>query len=205
LRVDCELSNDQSTEFPQKKCSGFLNVCFGFLFFIISAFIPLRESLFPPLYPDYNRLSGCAEIKTLIKESVFLEKEEQIIDFCESDETVLLKGYGFYPRIFDKGEGYYDRPHDLRFGIQDFSRLIFRSIGKPNTSVFIKTDREKLTFPNGALVYTLYQDMKEDGADYVLVAGDTIELIISKNILSLHTSDKAYSDESIGKKMLSIE
>ena len=93
-------------------------------------------------------------------------------------------GYGVYPRFFDKGEGYYDRSHDQRFWKQDFSRFVFRLIGKVNSSVFIKTNREDLEFSNGALVYVLSQDMNETGAAYVLVAGEEPELIISNAILN---------------------
>lgn len=92
-------------------------------------------------------------------------------------------GYGVYPRFFDEGKGKYDRPCDPKFGIQDYSRLVFRIIGKPNWSGYIETNRKDIKFSNGALVYVLAQDISNTGTECVLVSGEETELIISRTIL----------------------
>jgi len=58
-------------------------------------------------------------------------------------------------------------------------------VGQQNGKVYIKTDESDIRFENGALVYVLDQDIGEAGAEYVLVVGEEIELVISRNILIL--------------------
>jgi hypothetical protein len=48
--------------------------------------------------------------------------------------------------------------------------------------VFIRTNKDDLGFPNGALVYVLAQDMNKTGAAYVLFVEEEPELIISSTI-----------------------
>lgn len=157
---------------------------YGLLFLFIGGFIPLREALFPSMVPEYDREDVCSAIISAAESRHAPRIADDIAAYCEDESTGALMGYGVYPRFFDKGEGYYDRSHDKRFGKQEYSRLVFRLIGEVNSSVFIKTNREDWGFPNGALVYVLAQDMNKSGAAYVLVTGEDSELIISRTILN---------------------
>jgi len=159
-------------------------LAYGLLFLFIGGFIPLREALFPSLVPEYDREDVCGELISAAESSRMPQIADDIAVYCEDGKTDVLMGYGVYPRFFDEGEGYFDRPHDYFFGKQDYSHLVFRLIGKEVSSIFIKTNREDLKFPNGALVYVLAQDMNKTGAEYVLVAGEEPELIISETILN---------------------
>jgi len=144
----------------------------------------LREAIFPSFVPEYDREEICSAFITAAESSQAPRSADDVAAYCEDQRTGALMGYGVYPRFFDEGEGYYSRSHDLRFGKQDYSRLVFRLIGKVNSSVFIRTEREDLEFRNGALVYVLAQDMNETGAAYVLVVGEEPELIISNTLLN---------------------
>ena len=157
---------------------------YGMLFLFIGGFIPLREALIPSLVPEYDREDVCTAFISAAESSQTPQIADDVAVFCEDERTSALMGYGVYPRFFDEGEGYYDRPTDLRFGRQEYSRLVFRLIGEVNYSGFIKTNRKDLEFPNGALVYVLAQDMKETGVGYVLVAGKEPELIISSALIN---------------------
>jgi len=96
-------------------------------------------------------------------------------------ETKAVKGYGIYPRFFEASEGYYDRPGDSFFGEQNFSRLVFRVIGKPNLKVLIRTSDPDIYFPNGETVYVVGKN--NTPLHFVLVEGEETELIISELLL----------------------
>lgn len=157
----------------------------GLLMVFIGGFIPIREAVLPSFVPQYEREDVCSAFISAAESSQTPELADDVAKYCEDERTSALMGYGVYPRLFLAGEGYYDRPGDQRFGIQDYSRLVFRIIGKPNWSGFIETNRTDIEFPNGALVYLLAQDTSRGGAGYVLVAGEDPELIISNTILDL--------------------
>ena len=155
------------------------------LFLFIGGFIPLREAIVPSSVPEYDRKDVCSAFISAAESSQAPQIADDVAAYCEEKRTGALMGYGVYPRFFDEGEGYYGRSHDLRFGKQDYSRLVFRIIGKANSSVWIRTNRDDLEFRNGALVYVLDQDMNDNGAAYVLIMGEEPELIISNTILNL--------------------
>ncbi len=157
---------------------------YGLLLLFIGGFIPLREAIFPDLVPEYDREDVCSAFISAAESNLMPQFTDDVAAYCEDERTGALMGYGLYPRFFNEGEGYYDRPNDPYFGKQDYSRIVFRLIGKANSSVFIKTNREDLEFPSGVLVYVLAQDMNNTGAEYVLVAGEEPELIISETILN---------------------
>ena len=156
---------------------------YGLFFLLIGGFIPLRELIFPSLAPKYERRDVCEAIITAVESSQTPQLADDVADYCHDKSTRARMGYGVYPRFFDKGEGYFDRPGNYYFGIQDYPRFGFRLIGEPNSFVFIRTDKGDLKFPNGALVYLLVQDPKIEGAGYILVVGEDPELIISTLIL----------------------
>ncbi len=159
-------------------------VIYGLLLLFIGGFIPLREALIPSLVPEYDREDVCSTFISAMESSKTPQFADDVAAYCEEERTSALMGYGVYPRFFDEGEGYFNRPGNYYFGVQDYSRLGFRLIGKVNSFVFIRTDGEDLKFPNGALVYVLAQDMNKTGAEYVLVAGEEPVLIISRILLN---------------------
>jgi len=161
---------------------GYL-IC-GLLLLFIGGFIPLREVLFPSLVAEYDREDVCSAFISAMESSRTPQFTDDVAAYCEDERTSALMGYGVYPRFFDEGEGYFNRPGNYYFSVQDYPRFGFRLIGKVNSFVFIRTDGEDLKFPNGALVYVLAQDMNKTGAEYVLVAGEEPVLIISKILLN---------------------
>jgi len=192
LRVDGELFIKKSTGVVKPKSNLIRNIGLGLMFFIASAFIPLRESLPPTLYPQFTRVDACAEIEGLVAGSSYRDLTKSIAEFCAADETIVLKGFGFYPRFFDEGEGYYDRSYDHYFGKQDFSRIVFRVAGQRNGKVYIKTDESDIRFENGALVYVLGRDQPKFEAQLVIVGAEDPQFIISGSILA---GDEAFSLE----------
>jgi hypothetical protein len=157
---------------------------YGLLLLFIGGFIPLREVLFPSLVAEYDREDVCSAFISAMESSRTPQFADDVAAYCEDERTSALMGYGVYPRFFDEGEGYFNRPGNYYFSVQDYPRFGFRLIGKVNSFVFIRTDGEDLKFPNGALVYVLAQDMNKTGAEYVLVAGEEPVLIISRILLN---------------------
>ena len=63
---------------------------------------------------------------------------------CESgacEEVVVsaraAEGKLLYPRYFRRKHGFYERPDDIFYGIQDFSRLTFRILGSSLKKYYI--------------------------------------------------------------------
>jgi hypothetical protein len=183
LRVDSEMLDEKSAGVINPKSNAMWNVGLGLMFFTAGAFIPLRESLLPSSYPQFNRVDACTEIETLVAGGPYSDLTESIAEFCAADDTILLKGFGFYPRFFDEGEGYYDRSYDHYFGKQDYSRIVFRIAGQRNGKVYIKTDESDIQFENGALVYVLGRDEPKFEAQMVIVGEENPHFIISGSIL----------------------
>ena len=154
---------------------------FGFIFLFVGSFIPLREALYPDTVPDPTREEICDTVAASIQDSPYPEVAEEFRPFCLDPETRAVKGYGIYPRFFEASEGYYDRPDDIYFGEQDFNRLSFRVIGKPNLKVLIRTNEPDIYFPNGETVYVVGNNNKP--MHFVLVEGEKSELIISELLL----------------------
>jgi hypothetical protein len=159
-------------------------ISFGLLFLLIGAAIPLREYLLPSFMPEYTKYQVCQTIEKKINSSDFASFSSDFSDFCMSDRTRTLYGFGIYPRYFKSGEGFYNRSYDPWFGEQPYARLVFRIIGTENGKVYIKSDNEMPRFPNGALVYAVGIDKAKFEAQVVLVEGKQPELIISSTILS---------------------
>jgi hypothetical protein len=157
---------------------------YGLLFLIIGGFIPLREALFPSLIPEFNKADVCTEVKEFIEESYYSDLSESINEFCTEDDTIVLKGFGFYPRFFDKGEGYYDRPHDRYYGKQDYSRIVFRLVGQQNGEFYIRTTNPNVNFTNGSLVYVVSSPDSKGGAQMVIISTEDPQVIISAPILA---------------------
>jgi hypothetical protein len=153
-------------------------------FFLLCAFIPLRERLLPPTYPPYDPQAICTEIRDIVEADQTTQIPAQdVYDFCLADSTRVLKGYGFYPRFFKAYDGYYSRAYDPFFGRQDYARLVFRLVGGRNGKIYIKTDKSDMQFQDGNLVYALVYDRSKADAQLVIVAGEDPLVIFSDPIL----------------------
>ena len=151
----------------------------GLIFFSIGAYIPLRENLLPVNYPTYTRKEVCASIQSALLGSQWNDRTEEIYDFCMREDVRAFKGIGVYPRYYEPGSGYYDRIEDPYFGIQEYGRLVFRTIGDPNSKVYIKSLDEKIRFPNGSVVYVIGENQSKFSARVVLIDGEQPEVIVA--------------------------
>ena len=157
---------------------------YGCLFIFIGAAIPLREKFLPALTPEFSKTEACRTIDTQILQSENKKLADGFFEYCVSDKTQVLFGYGIYPRFFEAGEGFYDRISDPWFGKQPYPRLVFRLIGTRNGKIYIQSNNKTPNFPNGALVYAVGSTDPKLGARVVFVNGAQTELIISSGILS---------------------
>jgi len=157
---------------------------FGMLFLFTGAIIPLREALIPPIVPEYTQDEVCEKIRTAVLGTEWSPSAEEIYNFCMQDDTRALTGFGFYPRFFKAGEGYYDRTYDPYFGNQDYARLTFRLIGTTNAGGYIKTNDPQIRFPNGSRVWIAGKAARKFEIQAVLVEGDQPELILSSSLIN---------------------
>lgn len=166
-----------SAEPPQPKNTFVHNLIAGAAFFILCAFIPLREGLLPPTYPAYDPQAICAEIRDIVAADQTGISPQDVYDFCQADATRVFKGYGFYPRFFKAYDGYYSRAYDPFFGRQNYARLVFRLVGGRNGKIYIKTTQPDIRFRDGELVYALvFQRPKADAQ--LLIIGEQDPLVI---------------------------
>jgi len=154
---------------------------FGLIFIMIGAVIPLRENFLPKLIPAFSKEAICQKIEQSFEESDHSNQTESFLKFCNSVQSRAYYGIGIYPRYFLAGEGYYERKNDPWFGNQDYSRLVFRVIGKNNKKVFIKTNIKDIEFENGASVYVV-DGNDSKGSMVVLIDSENPQLIISSDI-----------------------
>ncbi len=175
---------DYPTQHPPTPIRWSAYLIYGVLFISVGAAIPLREKLLPPLTPEYSKSEVCQRIKTQLETTEYVPLSEGFSEFCMSDDTRALYGFGIYPRYFKSGEGFYDRSYDPWFGKQPFARLVFRLIGIRNGKIYIKSENEVPRFPNGAIVYAVGVDKNKFEAQVVFVDGQKPEILISSDIIS---------------------
>ena len=127
------------------------NLTFILLFLFLGSIIPLRE-LFPVNYRTREKSEICENIEELISNDKNRTLKEKAIIFCQDESSVAVEGNVIYPRFFHKGWGFYDRPSDIFYAKQDFSRLVFRVLSKNIRSMYIPIDELKKDefLPNGA-------------------------------------------------------
>ena len=99
-------------------------------------------------------------------------------------DILAYEGTGVYPRFFKAESGFYNRLHDPFFGVQDYGRLVFRTVGEPNSKVYIRTDDENIRFPDGTPVYVVGPQNTKFEARIVLIMGDEPQLIVSSGDFS---------------------
>lgn len=157
---------------------------YGLLFFLAGAAVGIRASLIPADYPKYTREEVCAAIQTALAGSEWEEQSAELNEFCLREDTLAFEGIGVYPRFFKEGTGFYKRTYDPFFGIQDYSRLVFRTVGEPNGKVYIKTDIEDIHFRNGTPVYVVGVKKVKFEARVILIEGKKPQLIVSSGDFS---------------------
>ena len=175
---------DEHNGSEKKKTYGWMNVLLIFGFFLAGGFIPLRESLLPKQVPEVTRAEICGHIDQVVEKGIYSNYRQSISEFCSSAKTKAIAGYAFYPRFFYTGEGYYTRPQDTRYGIQDYSRMVFRVIGQQSALVHIKTDRKDVPIQNKAIVYVLQRGEFREGAQLVVIINEEPSIVISSSILA---------------------
>ena len=159
-------------------------VTLGLVFFLSGAFINLRETFIPDDYPDYTREEVCAAIQSALPDSPWEDQSAELIDYCLREDILAYEGMGVYPRFFKAESGFYNRSYDPYFGIQDYGRLVFRTVGEPNSKVYIRTDDENIRFPDGTPVYVVGPQDTRFEARIVLIEGDEPQLIVSSGDFS---------------------
>jgi hypothetical protein len=157
---------------------------FGLVFFLSGAFINLREAFLPADYPDYTREEVCSAIQSALTGSPWEDQSAELVEYCRRDDILAYEGTGVYPRFFKAESGFYNRLNDPFFGVQDYGRLVFRTVGEPNSKVYIKMDDETIRFPDGTPVYVVGPQNTKFEARMVLIMSDEPQLIVSSTDFS---------------------
>ncbi len=146
-----EVEDISKAEKPSVDFSFQKNLAYILLFLLIGSIIPLRE-LFPVNYQTREKSEICENIDELISNDKYKTIEESAIIFCIDDSSIAIEGNIIHPRFFHRGRGFYDRPGDIFFGKQDFSRLVFRVLNEGTRKMYIPVDNIKNNefLPNGA-------------------------------------------------------
>ena len=156
----------------------------GLVFFFAGAFINLRETLLPADYPTYTREEVCSAIQSALVGSQWEDQTDELVAYCQNEDILAYEGMGVYPRYFKADTGFYKRTYDPYFGIQDYGRLVFRTVGDPNSKVYIKTDDPDIRFKDGTSVYVVGPQKNRFEARIVLIEGDQPQLIVSSGDFS---------------------
>ncbi len=154
---------------------------YGLVFFLVGAAVAIRAELLPADYPQATREQVCSAIQDALVASPWEEQSAELNEFCLREDVLAYTGMGVYPRYFKAGTGFYKRNYDPYFGIQDYGRLVFRTVGDPNGKVYIKTDDEDIHFPDGAPVYVVGVDQLKFEARVILIASEKPQIIVSSD------------------------
>ncbi len=157
---------------------------YGLLFFLAGASVGIRADLIPADYPAYTRAEVCSAIQTALVGSEWEDQSAELNEFCLREDVRAYEGIGVYPRFFKQGTGFYKRNYDPFFGIQDYGRLVFRTVGAPNSKVYIKTDDADIHFPDGTPVYVVGTEKAKFEARVILIEGEKPQLIVSSGDFS---------------------
>ena len=156
----------------------------GLVFFLAGAFINLREAFLPVDYPQYTRDEVCSAIESALVGSPWEDQGDELVAYCQRGDILAYEGAGVYPRFFKAETGFYKRTYDPYFGIQDYGRLVFRTVGNPNSKVYIKTDDPNIRFKDGTPVYVVGPQNDRFEARIVLIEGAEPQLIVSSGDFS---------------------
>ena len=174
---------------PEKPSIDFnfqMNLAFLSLFLLIGSIIPLRE-LFPVNYQTRERSEICENLDELISNDKNKKLKENAIIFCQDDSSVAVEGNVIHPRFFHKGWGFYDRPNDMFYGKQDFSRLVFRVLSKDARSMYIPVDdlNKDEFLPNGAHAIILAKKDELPKAQFLILTNKENKFIYSDDFMDI--------------------
>lgn len=162
------------------------NLILMLLFLLIGSLIPLRE-LLPASYRSREKSEICANIEELINNDKHENIKEAAINLCQSDLSTAVEGKVIHPRFFREGWGFYDRPDDIYFGEQDFSRLVFRVLNRNIRSMYILIDDllEDTYLPNGANAIIIADKEEYPQAQFLVLTEVKNEFIYADGFLNI--------------------
>jgi len=155
-------------------------------FLIMGSIIPLR-GLFPDTYVSRNKSEICADIGIFITGEKNIAVRDKALSLCNDASSTVIEGDVIHPRYFHKGYGFYDRPDDLFFGVQDFSRLVFRVLDSKGRRMFIpiKELKESFTIPNGTRSIILAESGEQHQASILIRMDAKNKFIFADGFLDL--------------------
>ena len=153
------------------------------LFLYIGSIIPQRE-LLPVTYRTREKSEICSSLGELINNENI---RDSAILVCEEDTSIAVEGDVIHPRFFRKGWGFYDRPSDVFYGIQDFSRLVFRVLGRDNSRMYIPMDDfgQDNILPNGAHAIILAKKDELPKAQFLILTDVKNMIIYSEDFMEI--------------------
>jgi hypothetical protein len=170
-----------SIDFNLKK-----SLIFILLFLLIGSIIPLRE-LFPVNYRTREKSEICKNLDELICNDEYKKLKESAMIFCQDDSSIAIEGNIIHPRLFRRGWGFYDRPNDIFYGKQGFSRLVFRVLSKDMRLMYIPVDDlEKGEFlPNGAHAIILAKKDELPKAQFLILTDTENKFIYTDDFMGI--------------------
>jgi hypothetical protein len=162
------------------------NLTFIFLFLLIGSLIPLRE-LFPVNYQTREKSEICKNLDELISVDKYKNLKENAITFCQDDSSIAVEGNVIHPRFFHRGQGFYDRPTDVFFGKQDFSRLVFRVLSEDARKMYIPVDdlKKDELLPNGANAIILAKKGELPEAQFLILTDVENKFIYTDEFMNI--------------------
>jgi hypothetical protein len=151
------------------------------LFLFVGSLIPLRI-LIPTSYVQRDKNELCADLDALIID----ENIHNIAtDLCLKDDIIAIEGKVIHPRFFRKGWGFYDRPEDIYFGEQEFSRLVFRLLDENIRLMYILIDHlpDDTYLPNGANAIILAEKEAYPQAKILVLTGTENSFVYADDFL----------------------
>jgi len=126
------------------------------VFLLIGSILPIRE-LFPANDHNISKSELCGYLETNISREKFPQVREKAILLCKDESSTVLEGEMFYPRFFERSQGFFDNPKDVFYGKQDFSRLMFRFAADDILKLYIPLSKlnENIRIANGSTAVIL--------------------------------------------------
>jgi len=179
-----EVENISNIEKPSIGFNFHKDTAFIILFLLIGSLIPIRE-LLPVNYRIREKSEICEDLDELISSDKYEKLKESAINFCQDDSSIAFEGNIMHPRFFTIGEGFYDRPNDIYYGEQEFSRLVFRVLSKDVRLMYIPIDdlKKDKFLPNGANAIILAKKDELPKAQFLVLTDTENNFIYTKDFI----------------------
>ena len=151
------------------------------LFVLAGALIPLREAFIQtPVKPEKAEL--CAQLADLRDADSSEISEDALLELCLSPESVVSSGILLYPRYFQSGFGYVQRPNPY-YGTLDYGRMSFYVLdGVTSRYVFPSENPQQLeAYRNGRTIILLSRPELLPQVQVIAVAGRAGSLRVSSH------------------------